>query len=246
MRVIYEPRGRAREYSELAANDYTGCPHSCVYCFGPSVMRTDKGAYHQVVKPRTDAIYKFFEKDCIEMEKKGDTRRVHMNFISDPYPDIEKELHLTRYCIETAMKHGVKINILTKGKYDTIRPDLTLFKEADVHFGVTCSYLNDGVRKEWEPNASSIEERVRLLTEANEMGIFTWVSMEPVIFPDEALMFFEFFQSRGIVDLWKVGKLNYHPHEKKIEWGRFRDDFKAIADKLGAKYIIKKDLLDAE
>lgn len=245
MHIIYEPRGRAKEYADLALNNYTGCSNACLYCFAPSVMRSDREAYHKDIKPRTEAVMKWFEKDCIDLEKKGDKRRVHMNFVSDPYPDIEAELHLTRYCVETAAKHGIGINILTKGKYDTVRPDFDLFKAAGVHFGVTCAFFHDTKRLEWEPNASTILERLCLLKQAHAMGIFTWVSMEPVVYPDEALEFFRYAQGGGIVDLWKVGKLNYHPHSKEVDWAKFREDFKAIADKMGATYIIKKDLLEA-
>lgn len=243
MKIIYEPKGRAKEYADLACNDYIGCPHQCLYCFAPSVMRSDRDSYHKTINPRTEAIMKWFEKDCIELELKGDKRRVHMNFVSDPYPEIEKELHLTRYCIETAAKHGIGINILTKGKYDIVRPDFDLFKEAGVHFGVTCAFYDDKKRKEWEPNASSVTERLCLLKQAHEMGIFTWVSMEPVVYPDEALEFFRYVQSHGVVDLWKVGKLNYHEQSKKVDWVAFRDCFKASADSLGANYLIKRDLL---
>lgn len=43
MSLIYEPRGRAREYAALALNTYTGCSHGCQYCFAidcaPADMR---------------------------------------------------------------------------------------------------------------------------------------------------------------------------------------------------------------
>ena len=32
MGMIYEPRGRAREYSPLALNVYNKCDHFCRYC----------------------------------------------------------------------------------------------------------------------------------------------------------------------------------------------------------------------
>ena len=243
MKVIYEPKGRAKEYADLACNSYTGCPHACVYCFAPNVMRSIREKYHAEAKPRIESIKKWFEHDCILMEESHDTRRVHMNFISDPYPEIEKELHLTRFCIETAMKHGVKMNVLTKGRYDVVRPDFGLFKEADVHFGVTCCWYEDRFRKEWEPNASSVQDRVRLLAEAHGMGIYTWVSMEPVVYPQQAMEFYR--ANRGNVDLWKVGKLNYHEHAKTVDWVQFRLTFTAEADKFGSNYIIKKDLLEA-
>lgn len=246
MHIIYEPRGRAKEYADLAVNNYTGCPHACKYCFAPSVMRSDREVYHQTVKPRTEAVMKWFEKDCIELEKNGDKRRVHMNFVSDPYPEIEAELHLTRFCIEAATKHGIGINILTKGKYDTVRPDFDVFKANGTHFGVTCAFYDDIKRRDWEPYASSVAERLCLLKQAHAMGIFTWVSMEPVVYPEEAIRFFEYAQSAYVVDLWKVGKLNYHPQSKLVDWVKFREDFIRKADALGANYIIKKDLLEAK
>lgn len=244
MKIIYEPKGRALEFAPLAVNTYTGCPHACVYCFAPNVMRSIREKYHAEAKPRTEPIKKWFEQDCILMEQNHDTRRVHMNFISDPYPELEKEIHLTRYCIEKAMKHGVGINILTKGHYDVVRPDFGLFHEAGVHFGVTCCFSDDGFRADWEPNASTVMERVSLLKEAHDLGIYTWVSMEPVIHPVQALLFFE--QMHPWVDLWKVGKLNYHPFAKTVNWAAFREQFVSTAKAVGANYIIKKDLLDAK
>ena len=31
MKPIYEPKGKAREYADLALNIYTGCPNGCEY-----------------------------------------------------------------------------------------------------------------------------------------------------------------------------------------------------------------------
>ena len=39
MGYIYEPKGRAREYGELALNLYSGCRHGCKYCYVPAVLR---------------------------------------------------------------------------------------------------------------------------------------------------------------------------------------------------------------
>ena len=242
MKVVYEPKGGAREYAELALKTYTGCEHACSYCFAPGVMRCDRAKYHSLVKPRIESIKKWFEHDCKLMQDRGDNRRVHMSFISDPYPEMEKELHLTRYCIETAMKYGVKMNVLTKGRYDVVRPDFGLMKEAETHFGVTCAFSDDSVRTLWEPGASSVQDRVRLLREAHDLGIYTWVSMEPVIDPYQAIEFFK--RNCKNVNLWKVGKLNYHPHAKTVDWVKFRTDFVSCADKIGAEYILKKSLTE--
>lgn len=47
MNVVYEPRGRAREYSELAYNLYRGCTHGCRYCYAPACMRACLHATHR-------------------------------------------------------------------------------------------------------------------------------------------------------------------------------------------------------
>ena len=244
MRVIYEPKGRAREYAELAVNTYLTCDHQCKYCFAPSVSHMKREDYHAVVQMRQARFANDFAADCQDMLRNRDTRRVHMNFLSDPYPAIEATNHITRSCIEIAKTYGVRCNVLTKGKYHVVRPDFDLFKAADVHFGVTCCFAEEKSRAEWEPNASSLDERCRLLVEAHNMGIYTWVSMEPVIYPDQALRFFDALYPW--VNLWKVGKLNYHLHAKAVNWPAFRDEFVRKAKSVNANYIIKKDLLEAK
>ena len=64
---IYAPRGKAKEYSDLAINIYTGCPHRCFYCFAPSVLHRDKEAFHSRVEPR-EGIVECVKKQ-IETEK---------------------------------------------------------------------------------------------------------------------------------------------------------------------------------
>lgn len=37
IQTIYEPSGKAREYSPLALNLYKGCDHGCNYCYVPDM-----------------------------------------------------------------------------------------------------------------------------------------------------------------------------------------------------------------
>ncbi|MBP5234338.1 MAG: hypothetical protein J6333_13155 [Planctomycetes bacterium] len=247
MNVIYEPKGRAREYSPLACNLYMGCTHGCKYCYAPACMRKKPEAWHESARARCEDVLKLFDRDCAKLakERKDDEmRRVLFCFLSDPYQPLERELHLTRRGIAIAASHGIKIDILTKGESDLIEQDLPLMLESQTHLGITLSFINDDSRCEWEPMASSVQSRLRILQKAHKMGIFTWVSMEPVIIPDEALAVIR--KAHGYVDFWKVGKLNHNKAvEQSVDWPQFREDAIALLDSFGSKYYIKEDLRSA-
>ena len=76
------------------------------------------------------------------------------------------------------------------------------------------------------------------------MGIYTWVSMEPVIVPSEALRVIEL--AHEFVDFWKVGKLNHNRDvEKTVDWPKFRADVTVTLKKYNCQSYIKEDLRNA-
>lgn len=244
MNVIYEPKGRALEYSPLACNLYMGCTHGCKYCYAPACMRKKPETWHEAARARSENVLQLFERDCRNLVKSraaDDARRVLFCFLSDPYQPLERELHLTRRGIEIAAQYGLKVDVLTKGDASLIAEDLPLMRRADTHLGITLSFINDASRAEWEPQASSVQSRLAILRQAHELGIYTWVSMEPVIIPQEALEVIK--AAHPYVDFWKVGKLNHNKKvEQSVDWPRFRDDVTALLDSLSANYYIKEDL----
>jgi len=78
------------------------------------------------------------------------------------------------------------------------------------------------------------------LRKTHELGITTWVSLEPVIDPAESIEIIR--QTHTFVDLFKVGKLNYHPRGKEIDWRKFLQECIATLKQYGCQYYIKKDL----
>ena len=74
--------------------------------------------------------------------------------------------------------------------------------------------------------AAPIAERIEAIRAARAAGIFTWVSVEPVVDTAEAIEVIETL--RDEVDLWKVGKLNHdRQRESAIDWRRFLADVEA-------------------
>lgn len=109
---VYEPKGKAKEYGDLAINIYTGCPHRCYYCFAPNVLRREREAFHNHVEPRpgiVEAVKKQLERGNIT----GKT--IHLSFTCDPYPT-GYDTSATREIIGLIKNHGNHVQILTKGE----------------------------------------------------------------------------------------------------------------------------------
>ena len=82
MSVIYEPKGKAREYSPLACNVYLSCTHNCKYCYGPRAMQRSEDTYFIANPEPRKAIVEQVKK---ELSKKRITEQVLLSFIGDCY-----------------------------------------------------------------------------------------------------------------------------------------------------------------
>ncbi len=238
MRALYEPGGRALEYSRLAVNLYAGCPHRCGYCFAADNRFIDKKKFHSDVHPRK-GILAAIEKDCKRME--GDPRRILLCFNCDPYPATGTCEDVTRPALEIMEKYHMSAQILTKGGRLAIR-DFDILERNDWKFGTTLLLWSEALRWKWEPKAASVDSRLEAIRVAHNRGIRTWVSVEPVVDPHEALWVIS--NLRDLVDYWKVGKINHRPEiERSIDWKKFLADVRKM---LGDRpHLIKHDLLVA-
>ena len=144
---IYEPRGRAREYGELAVNIYTGCNHGCFYCYAPAVLHRGREEFAEV-RPRpgiVEEVRRQLEREQIS----GKT--IFLCFTCDPYP-AEIDTTPTRAVIQTIKESGNHVRILTKGG-DRARRDFDLLDSGD-HFGVTFTTDNLFHQTAEEPKAA--------------------------------------------------------------------------------------------
>ena len=235
MSIIYAPKGRAGEYSELAANLYSGCSHGCVYCYVPNILRQERKEFYFEPKPRKN-ILKLLQKDCQKFY--GEERSILLSFTSDPYQPIDKKYKITRYAIEIIKRYGLHVNILTKGGKRAER-DFDLLDEKD-KVGATLTFSEETDSLKWEPEASTPKERMEMLKKAKEHGFQTWVSLEPVIDPYQTLKLID--MTHEYVDHYKVGLLNYHPKSRQINWKKFANDVLEILTKHNKDYYIKNDL----
>ena len=239
MKPIYEPKGKAKEYCDLAVNLYKGCGHGCTYCYAPAILRKsglskDDFYNHPSVRP---GILEALTKDAPKY--KG--REVQLCFTCDPYQPIEQELQVTREAIKILKSNEIIVRILTKGGILSTR-DFDLLEPGVDWYGATLSFLDAEKSETWEPGAASPENRITALTMAKSAGLNTWASMEPVIDPGES--FRVMMECIDAVDVFKIGAWNYDSRAKEINWREFVTNIVMIFELYGKEYYIKKDLKD--
>ena len=237
-RIIYEPTGPALEYSALACNIYKGCEHGCLYCFGKNRKSPEqKVQYDNDPNPKDHFIEKLKYKAG---HMNGDTPEILLSFLGDVYQPAEMEMMLTRQAIKILIENDLPFTILTKGGTRAVR-DFDLLEGYDkARFGTTLVFMDQEYADHWEPGAASIEDRIWAIQDAYDRGIKTWVSVEPVINPDQALKVIR--ELHPIVGAWKVGKINYQKVD--VDWIAFREEVEALLDDVGADYYLKKSLTE--
>jgi len=240
MDVIYEPKGAAGEYSPLAANLYRGCTCGCRYCYAPATVRMSREAFARPA-PRKDVL-KALEKDAGKFA--GTALPVLLSFTSDPYQPLEFEPGpggLTRRAIEILDAASIPVKILTKRPLAALDRDANVFLAAGVDFGVSLVWTAESDRKHWEPGAESVADRIVALRLAHGWRLKTWVSLEPVIDPAQAIGVV--MATAAFVDCFKVGKLNHdRRRESQIDWREFLFQILRELTDCGAGYRIKDSL----
>lgn len=234
MKPIYEPKGKAKEYGDLAINIYTGCPHRCFYCFAPNVLHKQKEQFHSCVEPRKDIVAEV--KKQLEKEQiKG--KLIHLCFTCDPYPT-GYDTTPTREIIKAIKESGNNVQILTKNGFDAVR-DFDLLDGND-WFGVTFTGYSTrefNIAPLTEPCADTPLGRLLALAKAKDKGIKTWVSCEPVTDDQDVITL---INVADYIDLFKIGKMNYHP--SNINWGDFGRKAEQVLKAHRRNYYIKDSL----
>jgi DNA repair photolyase len=235
LKVVYEPRGRAREYSSLAVNLYNGCNHGCKYCYSPDCMRRDRQEFYTKQTARACVLEKL-QADCRQLA--GTKERILLCFTCDPYQELDDKLRFTRNALGLFKLYDIPFQVLTKGGYRAKR-DFDLYKPGDA-FATTLTFMTSYKSSEYEPQAAPPYDRIDTIKTAKNYGIETWVSFEPVLNDEEVFRLLD--ATYEYVDLYKVGKISRFKPDKEIDWDRFAYEIVNRLEKYGKKYYIKDDL----
>jgi DNA repair photolyase len=177
------------------------------------------------------------ERDLQKLTLEGDIRSVFISIQGDPYDMSREDNSFTRQVLETFRECKYPFHLVTKGGTKAVR-DFDLYKPSD-KFGCTLTFDNPEDSLKWEPRAALPEDRIAALKEAHNLGIQTWASVEPVIYPEQSLHLIE--MANDFVDSFSVGMLFRYrgatwtraPEWPIVDWHKFRNDVEALMQSLG-------------
>lgn len=159
-------------------NMYRGCTHGCIYCDSRS---TCYGFLHDFedVEVKQNAP-QLLEKALITKRK---LCMIGTGAMCDPYMHCEKELKITRRCLEIIEKHGFGISLLTKS--DGVLRDLDIKKRINEKskfvLQMTLTTFDEELCRIVEPNVCTTYRRFHVLKEFKKNNIPTIVWLAPLL-----------------------------------------------------------------
>jgi DNA repair photolyase len=165
-------------------NSYRGCEHGCAYCYArPTHEYLGLSAgldFETKIFVKQDAATLLREK---LMKPSWKPEPIFLSGITDCYQPIEREMKVTRSCLEVLAEFKNPFGLITKNKLitrdiDIIAP-MAKLQAALVFISVTT--LDEKLGAELEPRTSRPQARLEAIRELAEAGIPVGVNIAPVI-----------------------------------------------------------------
>ena len=159
-------------------NIYRGCTHGCIYC-------DSRSKCYQFTHDFEDIEVKQNAPELLEatLRKKRKRCMVGTGAMGDPYIPIEKELQLTRRCLEIIDRYNFGIALQTKS--DLILRDLDLLthinQKTKAVVQMTLTTADDNLCKKIEPGVCPTSRRFEVLQACHKAGIPTVVWFSPLL-----------------------------------------------------------------
>lgn len=159
-------------------NLYRGCTHGCIYCDARSTCYQMQHAFEDVEVKKNGP-------ELLEQALRRKRKRcmIGTGAMSDPYQPLEKELRLTRRCLELIDEYGFGLAIQTKS--DLILRDLDLLesisRKTKCVVQITLTTSDEDLCRILEPGVCTTKRRIEVLRILKEEGISTLVWMTPIL-----------------------------------------------------------------
>ena len=168
---------------DASINPYRGCSHGCSYCFArPNHEYLGLSAgldFESKVLVKEEAP-ELLRKQL--SSPRWEPKVLSMSGVTDPYQPVEKDLRITRGCLEVLAGFRNPVAIVTKNHLVT--RDVDLLSELARHgaaVAVSLTTLDDDLRRVMEPRTSRPKRRLAAIQKLAEAGVPVGVMTAPVI-----------------------------------------------------------------
>ena len=218
------------EYGDYTINHVQGCAHGCKFpCYAMMMAKrfgTAKTYEEWCVPKLAENALEILDKEIPKLKDKIES--VQLCFSTDPFMyGYDEVSRMSIAIIKKLNAASIKCTALTKGILPIELADLSPENE----YGITLVSLDEGFRKEMEPNTAPYRERIAALRALHDAGCKTWVSIEPYPTPnfiEQDLN--EILEAIGFCDKIIFGRLNYN--KKVSEYKDHRAYFNELAEQV--------------
>ncbi len=162
-------------------NPYRGCAFNCSYCYAPAFVFDDtaRRSWGQWIIVKENAV------DLLRAAgRRGALRNknVYMSTVTDPYQPIERQLELTRTCLQVMLEYPPRLLTVQTRSPFVVR-DIDLFTQMPRRIAVCMSITTDDetVRRVFEPACAPLIARLEAIRAVREAGIPTQASIAPLL-----------------------------------------------------------------
>jgi len=227
-------------------NIYRGCTHGCIYCDSRSLC------YHTPI-PFEDIEVKQNAPELLEtgLSKKRSKCMIGTGAMCDPYMHCEKDLKLTRRCLEIIDHYGFGVAIQTKS--DLILRDLDLLesinKKTKCVVQITLTTFDEELCKIIEPSVCTTHRRFEVLKEMQARGIPTIVWFCPILpfindTEENARGIFSYCKDAGVKGIIKFDfGVTLREGDREYLYAAFDKHFPGMKEKYISRYGYAYNLL---
>ena len=169
---------------ETSVNPYRGCQHGCIYCYARPTH--EYLGFSAGLDFESKIMVKMNAPELLREELESPHWRpqvIVMSGVTDPYQPVEKQLRITRCCLEVLAQFRNPVAIITKNRLVTrdvdLLQELANFDAAAVNISITS--LNPKLQRVLEPRTSSPEARLDAVKQLRAAGVPVGVMMAPII-----------------------------------------------------------------
>jgi DNA repair photolyase len=169
---------------DVSLNPYRGCEHGCAYCYARPTH--EYLSFSAGIDFETKILVKRHAPALLREEllaRSWKPQPIAMSGVTDCYQPIERDLRITRGCLEVLEEFRNPVSIITKNRLVTrdldILARMAAYRGVRVNLSVTTLDLD--LNRILEPRTSSPAQRLDTIRRLNEAGIAVGVLVAPVI-----------------------------------------------------------------